>query len=643
MNHTWQIIRTQEEFDNWIYKLGNSPVAVDVETRGTRPGSSAYLLGTAITGRLSWSFGQYISAYVPANIDISFFLKYSDKIIGWNVPFDKTWLDYHYKVDTKWHADGRIMWYLQNNDPAIRGFGLKLAQKKLLGWSESNDKELEEHIKSKGGKISNGDHYLADTSVLAFYACLDTYSTLLCYEKLSTFMDSMGYWQFAHSILEYGLLLKQSADQGLKTSEVDLIHAAQLYKYKREQAGKELRISCEKEINAIEEAWKSKKAASFKRDSNKQQYLDSPLLFRKFNPSSSQQRALLLHTMLEFPILERTETGMPKTDRANISLIKHKGAAALLKYSEYKKIAEQAETYLKHVQDGRLYTNYDVCGTVSGRLAGFKPSLLNMPFSEDEVMSAFTVDEGYIGVHADLAAIEPCILAHYSGDPTLLKVYQDGMGDIYLDLDLDIFPNNLELKELYNPLTPVNPKIKEHFRDLRAVGKIIHLAVSYTGTYITVAKNLTKNGFPTTKGEAMALVKRYWTRFAKVKEFNNKLQQIYSDKGYLRNIVGRVVQVPDIYKKDLMNRLIQSSAHDILCLWVMEIISQFKVHKVEWKHWLPDLHDSTTFQVLRGQEELARQCYETALLLVEREVYMSVPLRMEFKTCSSLAGIKGKD
>lgn len=643
LQHEWSIVNNEEDFKEYLKKVDlTRPIAVDTETKGTRPSSDSFLLGTSISayGNGEWD-SRIISAYTAPNVNITIVL--SSILVGWNVPYDKTWLDFHYLLDTKWYADGRIMWHLMNNDPAIRGFGLKKAQKVILGWSESNDKELEDNVASKGGKLSNGDHYLADLEVLAKYACLDTYSTLLCYEKMASFFNGNQYWEFQKEILSYSILLSQAANQGLPVDEAALMKAAALYTQKREGAKGAINEVCTQEINAIERTWQTKQAATYKTDRGREAYLNSPSRQRRFNPSSTHQRALLLHTMLEFPVKETTPSGLPKTDRSNISLIAHPSAKALVDYSEYKKVAEQAKTYLNHLDNSRMYTNYDVCGTVSGRLSGFKPSVLNMPFSEAEVMSAFTCEEGFIGVHADLASIEPCVLCHYSEDPTLLKVYRDGLGDIYLDLALDLFPDNKSLIEGYNPNVPVTSEIKERFKDVRAVCKTVHLAVSYTGTYITVAKNLSKNGYPTTKSQAMFLVKRYWQKFSQVKTFEGRLQSVYKVRGSLRNICGRVIQVPDIYKKDLMNRLVQSSAHDVLRLWVCEILSEFDSNGIIWRPWLPDLHDSTTFMVREGQEELARQCYTNALKSVQDSLGLSVPLKMEFKTCRTLAGLKGKD
>src|SRR5271165_948933 len=243
---TGQVIRNLQELAAFEKQLDlTRPIAVDTETYKTRPSQpNARLLGIAVSGYRLQS-QELISAYIVINhynrLSQQFELFTSPQskmsflqgqLVGWNVPFDKLWLDSATGLNTKWKADGRILWHLQNNDVAIRGFGLKLAQKKLLGWEVSNDDALERHVKMFGGSLSNGDHYLSDLDLLARYACLDTASTLMVFEHLSEFMDHYEYWWFADELLDYAIRLYAAGVQGLPVSEVDLLKAFALYNYK---------------------------------------------------------------------------------------------------------------------------------------------------------------------------------------------------------------------------------------------------------------------------------------------------------------------------------------------------------------------------------------------------------------------------
>jgi DNA polymerase-1 len=280
---------------------------------------------------------------------------------------------------------------------------------------------------------------------------------------------------------------------------------------------------------------------------------------------------------------------------------------------------------------------------VSYRLSGFKPYLLNAPFDEKAILQHLRCDDGYIGIHADLAAIEPTITAHYSEDSSLLKVFRDGLGDIYLDLALELFPNDKELQEGYHPNEPISEAIKKRFSRQRKVAKVIQLAVAYTGTGHTVSKNLTKDGIPTSVPEADRLVQAYWRKFYRVAEFNDRLRELNRAQGYLRNVIGRIIRVPDPEYKDLSNRFIQSSAHDVLVLWVLEIYRLFEEAGIAAKPILLDCHDSTSNQVPKENVEAAKHIYGRALENINQRLGLCVTIKAEIKTFQTLAGLKAQE
>jgi DNA polymerase I-like protein with 3'-5' exonuclease and polymerase domains len=293
------------------------------------------------------------------------------------------------------------------------------------------------------------------------------------------------------------------------------------------------------------------------------------------------------------------------------------------------------------VDDSHLHPGFNICGTVSYRLSGFKPYLLNAPFDESQILRHLRCDEGYIGVHADLSAIEPTITAHYSEDPALQKVFGKGLGDVYLDLALELFPRDQELKEGYNPHVPITKAVKSRFEKQRKIAKVIQLAVQYTGTGHTVARNLNKDGVPTTLAQADGYVRAYWRKFHKVHEMNVRLREINRKEGHLRNVIGRIIQVPDPEYKDLPNRFVQSSAHDVLVLWVLEIYRLCKERAIGIKPILLDCHDSTSNQVPEHQAEALEGVYKEALTNINTELGLSVTIKMEMKRFKDLGGLKG--
>jgi DNA polymerase I-like protein with 3'-5' exonuclease and polymerase domains len=245
------------------------------------------------------------------------------------------------------------------------------------------------------------------------------------------------------------------------------------------------------------------------------------------------------------------------------------------------------------------------------------------------------------GVHADLAAIEPTVTAFYSDDPHLLKVFRDGLGDIYLDLALELFPRDRELREGYSPQAPVTDAIKKRFSKQRKIAKVVQLAVQYTGTGYTVASNLTKNGVPTTVAEAEGYVRAYWRKFHRVAQFNDALFTAYARTGSLRNLMGRIIRVPSPDYKDLPNRFIQSSAHDFLMAWVLRIYRLCAERGINVSPVLLDCHDSTSNAVPTEQVDALKQTYLDALAQLNAEV--GINAKCEIKTFLTLAGLKADE
>lgn len=647
----WTIVGTVEEFDVITSDWGTI-VSCDTETFGKiYDKSHSKLLGISLcSGNSSiyipvWVYNKQTWEHTLSpslHARLSVFFKQA-RCVGHNFTYDKAWLLKEGFL-TEWHADTRLMWHMASAPAGPRPYGLKDAQKEVLGWPASNEGELKVDVEAKGGKLSNGDHYLADLRIMAKYACLDTYSTLELYKRLLPFFEHHSYIPLLRSIMAYNQLLEENAGVGVGVDVGQLIEANRALLEAKERHRVKFLKSLASEIGELEEDWKDRKLADYKREYNKTHYLANPDKWKRFNMNSDAHKRELFYGKLHFPVIETTEGGKPSTGADAIKLNQHPSVKEYLQYEKANTLSTNfTGPYLDSIHNGRLHPGFNICGTVSYRLSGFKPYLLNAPFDEKEVMKAFVVDEGYIGLHTDLAAIEPTITAHYSEDPALLKVFRDGLGDIYLDLALYLFPTDKELHEGYNPNIPVTKAVKERFSKQRKISKVIQLAVQYTGTGSTVARNLSKDGIPTSRAKADGYVRAYWQKFEKVRQFNFKLKELNRVQGLLRNVIGRIIRVPDPNYKDLSNRFIQSSAHDCLILIILEIDRLRKERNVDMKPLLIDCHDSTSWQVRKDQIHLGEEIFKDALTTVNKELDLIVTIRAETKRFSTFAGLKAEE
>lgn len=641
-------------------------IAADVETYGTDP-RQGHLLGVSLCWEGSTGIYVPITTYqrdtntfqktvaIELLSVLSIFIE-GHSLLGWNMEFDRQWLDSGFGITTTWKADVRCMWYLTDQEQVERGYGLKSAQRKLLGWAQSNDTELETWVSRMGGKLSEGDHYLAPLHALAKYACLDTYSTLLCYQKLVPLFEKLEYWEYLTWLQDYGKFLTEVTREGVAVDHTKLTRARKVYSAKLETLSVEIRHICRSEIEAIERRWHQAKVSGYKLDHAREAYLNQPERQRRFNLRSADQRIELFHSYLGFPVAERTETGKPKSDRATYERIDHPAAKVLVQSSETAKLLDFTEGYLESIQRGRVHFPHNWCATVTGRLGGFKPYDLNMPFSEEALMSAFYIEPGWDGLHMDFKALEPTLIAAYSGDPTLTKLYRDGIGDVYLELGVEIFPRDeahlysahhakliQTLHDTYNPTIKTSSEVKAGVKELRDAVKIIQLAVGYTGTKVTVAKNLTLAGFPTSEERAALYVNRYWSKYIAVRQLAEKLQALYDRQGYIRSVGGAYIWCPKKFRKDLMNRFVQRSGHEILVCFVKELYRLAAERGLPLRAVLPDIHDSHSAKIPTGLVEEAKQAFEDALATINKALGFSVQFGMELKTFRTFYGLKNNE
>ncbi len=635
-------------------------LVADVETFGLDP-KNGKLLGVSICPVDDTSLAQYIflqwydfktSSWVKhPDFDkqlnrLRGALTSWDGLIGHNYSYDKLWLDHVLGIHTKWHACTRLMWHMASAPMGPKPYGLKDAQVELLGWDKRGDTELSAQVEARGGKLKEGGHYLADKELLAKYACLDASSTAQVYNKLKPFFDEHDYWWMLDKMVEYSWLLQECTLAGVRVDVPALDACVEaLSNTKEAYASRFLEIT-KPYIERLERLWREDRAAKYVSADARQRFLATWDLQKKFNLSSDKDKRELFYSSMNLPIVIETEGGKPSTSLEAIKIVL-KDKELLEAYEN----TESAETLLNSfakpwqgvVESERLHPRFNPCGTVSYRLSGFKPYLLNAPFDEKELMSCLKCDEGWEGVHADFVSVEPAVTAHYSQDPSLLKVFRDGLGDVYLDLALTLFPDDKELKAGYSPQMPVTSVVKEKFKRQRKVAKIIQLAVQYTGTWRTVQRNLNLEGFPTTPVEASELVQAYWKHFYRVASMNEALFLKNIRDGYLRNVVGRIIRVPYPRYKDLPNRFIQSSAHDLLSFWVIIINRMVREKGLRAKTVIIDCHDSTSWQAPKEEVQELETCFKEALTELNGLVRMSVPIKADFKRFITLAGLKGQE
>ncbi len=191
---------------------------------------------------------------------------------------------------------------------------------------------------------------------------------------------------------------------------------------------------------------------------------------------------------------------------------------------KFPKVAvEVGEGYSGHVRAGtaapvgnptstRIFGRYNQTGTVTGRLSSSDPNLQNIPARRERGKQVRALFKGNFVV-GDYDALELRIMAHLSGDPTLLKVFRDGEDPHALTADA------LSVD--------------------RDAGKLANYAISYGAGPKTLAQSLTLAGFSTTMSEAKGYLTALEATYRRLFQYINHVRYEARETGGVTTIGGR--------------------------------------------------------------------------------------------------------
>jgi DNA polymerase-1 len=169
---------------------------------------------------------------------------------------------------------------------------------------------------------------------------------------------------------------------------------------------------------------------------------------QQFNPNSPPQKQRLLYEVLELPVIERTKTKLPATGSSVLEKLKAYTEDPEIKYLldallEFSVVDKLLNTFIPALEsavlapDGchYLFGNFNLGGTVSGRLSSSEPNLQTIPSKKNKfakkdysklIKKCFIAPKGWVMIGLDFNSLEDMISALTTKDPNKLKVYTDG-------------------------------------------------------------------------------------------------------------------------------------------------------------------------------------------------------------------------
>ncbi|MFA7082324.1 MAG: DNA polymerase I [Bacteroidales bacterium] len=331
----------------------------------------------------------------------------------------------------------------------------------------------------------------------------------------------------------------------------------------------------------------------------------------QFNLNSTQQLANLLFEEMGIPPVKKTKTGY-STDATVLETLAEEHEIVRLML-EYRQLAKLESTYISALpklvneKSKRIHSSFNQIGASTGRLSSTNPNLQNIPIRTElgsKIREAFIPQaKDSVILAADYSQIELRLLAIFSGDPALIKTFNEN-GDIHRSTAGLIY----------------NKAIEEVTSDERRSAKTINFGIIYGMGAQKLSKELN-----ITQKEAKEFIAHYFETFPTIKDFMSDMVTKAKSHGYCETISGRRLFLPGINSSNkrfvseaervAVNMPIQGSAADVIKIAMNNLHAKIKDN--------PDIkmiiqvHDELVFEVkksaLEEMKALIKQVMESAL------------------------------
>jgi DNA polymerase-1 len=279
-----------------------------------------------------------------------------------------------------------------------------------------------------------------------------------------------------------------------------------------------------------------------------------------FNVDSPKQLQEILFGKLGIPVIRKTPTGQPSTAEDVLEELAETYPLPKL-ILEYRGVAKLKSTYTDKLPEqidphtGRIHTSYHQAVAATGRLSSTDPNLQNIPIRTQEgrrIRQAFIAAPGHSLVAADYSQIELRIMAHLSGDASLLKAFAEDR-DVHQATAAEVFGA---------PLDAVSA-------DQRRSAKAINFGLIYGMSAFGLARQLGIG-----RGDAQKYVDLYFERYPGVKRYMDETRRQARESGFVETVFGRRLYLPEIRssnqalrqyaERSAINAPMQGTAADII-------------------------------------------------------------------------------
>src|SRR5690606_442494 len=224
-------------------------------------------------------------------------------------------------------------------------------------------------------------------------------------------------------------------------------------------------------------------------------------------------------------VVKKTATGAPSTKEEVLQelALDYPLPRVLL---EHRGLAKLQSTYIDklprmiNARTGRVHTSYHQAGTATGRLSSSDPNLQNIPVRSAEgrrIRQAFVAPKGCRILAADYSQIELRIMAHLSGDASLVQAFKEGL-DIHRATAAEVFD------------TPLDRVTQEQRRSAKA----INFGLIYGMSAFGLARQLHLG-----RNQAQEYIDLYFARYPGVAPYIGRTRPHAGDRGKVGRLARR--------------------------------------------------------------------------------------------------------
>ncbi|MFB0517918.1 MAG: DNA polymerase I [Acidobacteriota bacterium] len=349
----------------------------------------------------------------------------------------------------------------------------------------------------------------------------------------------------------------------------------------------------------------------------------------EFNINSTQQlgkilfEKLQIHKELGIRRVKRTKTGYS----TNSSVLEAMGEHPLVRnLLEYRQLSKLKSTYvdalpqLVNPRTGRVHTSFNQTITATGRLSSSDPNLQNIPIRSEvgrQIRKAFIPSEkSRLILSADYSQIELRIMAHLSGDDTLVESFKR---------DEDVHRRTASL------IFEVPPEKVTY--EMRYKAKSINFGIIYGMGPFRLSREV-----GISVEDARRFIESYFQKYPKVHQYIVNRLADAKRLGYVTTLLNRRRLLPELHSTNqgvraaaeniAINTPIQGSAADLIKVAMIRISREMK--RRGWQtRMLLQVHDELVFEVPEKELEEVKNYIKKEMEGVYR---LSVPIKVAIST-----------